>query len=1094
MKQRMITRARQCNILLLTGFLFLCSVMNTLAVGENEKTYFPQETLIQRIQKIEQLKNVKIAFDENMVRSVSVPALTVDKSTAAETLLEQSLTSSNLTYKKYGEDNYAIVRKIEADGSSAAPGNVKTRGSIAGTVLDEKQVPIVGVTVLIPGTTTGTATNADGKYRLQSIAAGTVAVRFSFLSYETLEVKDVKINPGKTTALDVVMKESSEELNEVIVTANYKQASAEGMYAKQKAIAAMSDGISAEQIKKTSDNNVAQVLKRVSGVTLESGKFVNVRGMGERYNNVELNGSSLPSTEPNRRNFSFDIIPSNLVDNVTIAKTFTPDMPGEFTGGMVQVNTLAIPKERIFSLSVGSGFNTNSTGKDFIGGKRLDGDYFLGDSDERDWFGRDWINDTYFTYFGEDGYLNPGDAEKAYVMNAKIPNHWGMYKYEGAPLQNYALTAARPFDLGKDNQLGVVLSATYRHEETTETVEEANYRKPDQRVRDAHNYTFVTAVGIIANIGWERPGHKVTWSNLYNNRFTQSNVYRMIAQQSDINDPYISAMWLEQYSSPLRGQLWQTRLEGGHKLLADRLALDWFADYNKVRRGQHDDRLMKGEVALSQIPYTDENGIPRSYTEIIYLENGDPVVYDWGVFHEPSIGNVHVMYNDLEESKKNGGGNLTYGFDVLGNRQVLKTGYQGTIRESDYAQQYLRPKLGSNTSDHGASFNGMTPEETFAPETFADGSLVYWFDGSKGIKVDYYHGEQTVHAGYLMGELTFLKKLHLIGGVRLEDTKTEVTSLVTYTSGTVDTTVTRDYTDWLPALTAVWNITPMLNLRSAYGKTLARPEFRELTQFNYWNVADRVTIVGMDALNPTYTDNVDVRMEWYPAPGEVLSLSAFYKKFKDPAELLTYNPQGAGNFTSFAFNLDKSTAKGLELNLRKSLGFMAPGSFLDRLYLSGNATVLKGDVSYNLDRLITIASGLDPDGNYAADRNRPLQGMANYLLNAGLSYEGRLVGLTANYSTNGRKLVQAAPEEWNDEYEAPCDMLDLQLLVRMLNQRLEFKANASNLLNQAAIIYINSDGHGVDGTNDMDYNKGEDLIRSKIKRGTSYSFSVSYHF
>ncbi len=313
------------------------------------------------------------------------------------------------------------------------------------------------------------------------------------MSYETLQVNDVKIVAGKTTPLDVVLKESTQHLEEVVVTASYNQASATGLYAKQKNLATMSDGVSADMIKKTSDNNVAQVLKRVSGVTIDNGKYVTVRGMSERYNNVQLNGASLPSTEPNRRNFAFDVIPSGLVDNVTISKTFTPDMPGEFTGGLVEVNTLAVPDEKFLSLGIGTGMNTISTGKKFYSTKRFGSDWFFGEIDKRKW------------------YSGGGDeaATALNIINAGQKNTYGLRKYTAMPLQNYSLTAGSPFNLGRSS-LGVVAALTYRHEENTEEIIEGNMITRDSIFKPSgkgsYRYKAATSIGAVLNTGWRMGG------------------------------------------------------------------------------------------------------------------------------------------------------------------------------------------------------------------------------------------------------------------------------------------------------------------------------------------------------------------------------------------------------------------------------------------------------------------------------------------------------------------------------------------------------------------------------------------------------------
>jgi len=1083
MKQK-IRLFQRVTFLLIAGLLVI--PVGLQAQQGNRK--YPEEVLASRIIKLSKDYQANIIYNPGQ-NDVTVPEL-VTNDTDVTKAMKKTLASTGFTFIVMA-DKSIVVKKGDQDASAQQPAGIKTdkgKGSLSGTVLDEKQEPVIGVTVMIVGNTSGTATGADGSYKLPMVDAGTLSVRFSFISYETLEVNEVKINPGKTTRLDVVLKESSEELNEVVVTASFKQASAEGLYANQKTMTAMSDGVSADLIKKTSDNNIAQVLKRVSGVTIQDGKYVTVRGMSERYNNVQLNGTSLPSTEPNRRNFSFDIIPSNLVDNVTIAKTFTPDMQGEFSGGMVEVTTLAVPKEQFFNLSIGSGFNTNSTGKEFLSNTRFNSDYLLGNSSERKWFNRDWNNDQYDTYFSLN-QLKPESMADAAAMNAKIPNHWGLNSYTAAPMQNYALSIGKPYDLGEGNTLGVVLAGTYRHEETIETIEEANFRSPGTSVREGQSYKFTTAIGAVANIGWQRAGHKVTLHNLFNNRFTHTNMERLIDNES-------SGFWLEQYSSPLRNELWQVRLDGEHALWSNKLKLTWFGDYNKLRREQPDDRLISGKVP--SIEFIDPVTNVLTATPARMTDGSYPVDYRQGIQGgRAAISDGHIMYGNLIETKKNAGANLEFPFQINGNPQKIKAGYWGTFRQSHYQQQFLRPQNGPNwTNEVSVAMGTLGTSQFLSPEFMQQGIVTYGFGGVQGNKVDFYDGNQTIHAAYLMSDILIFKRLHLIGGIRMENSNTDVnTRYVTYPDGIAtypDSIVVRTAVDWLPSVSAIYNITDKLNIRAAYGKTLARPDFRELTPYHYYNVSDRANVRGYFPLKTTYTHNYDFRVEWYPQAGDVLSISVFYKEFKDPVELLTYDPSGSGTFECFAYNLDKSTLKGLELNWRKSMGFLTPS--LKNLYFSGNATYLKGDVQYNIDKLNADLWGYDPGIVTSPDRSRPLAGLAPYTVNAGLDYQGKVLGASVNYGTNGRKVVIAAPQEFLDEYEAPRQTLDFQLSARLLKNRLEIKANASDILNQPYIVYVNSSKNNDDYTDDMGYNKDKDNVRSKITKGVSFSLSVGYKF
>ena len=1051
MEQKIHSCVQRCCMLLLTALLLLGTTQTQANAADVPQT-FPQESLLARISRIKQLKNVKIAYEKSMVQNVT--ARKVDAAgKRAEELLSTSLGGTNLSYVRYSDTNFAIVRKKSAAGSTAPQRqNTSGKGTLSGTVLDKDGFPVPGATVMIVGTQNGTATDVKGQYHL-TVPTKTVNVIVRCISYQTMKIADVKIAANKPTPLDIVLQDGSTELKEVVVTATYNKASAKGLYAKQKSRMAMSDGVSADLIKKTADNNVAQVLKRVSGVTIDKGKYVTVRGMGERYNNVQLNGSSLPSTEPNRRNFSFDVIPSSLIDNVTIAKTFTPDLPGEFTGGLVEVNTLAVPDRRFINISLGTGMNTKSTGKDFMSTRRYGADYFFGETDKRQW------------YTGKDE-----EATKANLANAIAKNNYGFRRYTAAPLQNYSVTAGIPIELNNGHKLGVVAALTYRNEQTTEELKEGKMITRDSLYSPGHRYQFVTAIGAVANIGWEMPGHKITWRNLYNSRFSHTNTERYIHMYYNDFDTY------QQYSVPLVGRLFQTQIDGEHKLFEDNLIFTWNASYNKVERINPDDRLAVGRVIS---------------------EKDSKSLVDWrnstGDSNPYAINDNHLMYSNLNESKKNIGGNLEYPFIVEGNQQRVKIGYMGTFRRSDFQQQYLRA-MGLPTKNVGQSIF-----DYFAPENFSkDGSLKYVVSGMQGNKADYYEGKQDVHAAYLMGEFSFFRKLHLTAGVRMENAKTEVlTSLYDANMNQTDSTIIRKKTDWLPAATLVYNITDNINARFAYSRTIARPDFRELSTATYYNVDDRVWVINGRPLKQTSSDNVDLRLEWYPQAGEVISVGAFYKKFKNPVEMITQMESSMQKFNMYSVNLDEAKVKGIEINLRKSLGFIAATAFLKDMYVSGNATFISGDVNYTQIR------------NSEVKRKRPLQGLVPYTINAGLNYQGKMLGAALNYGRVGRKLVMSGDYEKYDQYENPRNVLDLQISARFLKERLEVKFNASDILNEDIIIYRNCSTNvdlnngGADNEPDkaytdrtslgMDYNEG-DWVMSRIKKGINLSMSVSYKF
>ncbi len=1062
---------------LLALVLTLCCTMPVAA--KNITAQFPEELLSERLKKIGDKGNADIVYDLKETNATRVAALNAEN-LSVEQALERSLSATPFTYKKTADNAYAVVKKSPAPQQTAAKG----KGTLSGTVVDKDGFPVPGATVVVAGTTTGTSTDVKGHYTLE-LAARTVGVEISCISYQKMSVSDIRITAGKTTPLDVVLQDASEQLEEVVVTATYNKASANGLYAKQKARTVMSDGISADLIKKTSDNNVAQVLGRVSGVTIDNGKYVNIRGMGERYNNVQLNGATLPSTEPNKRNFAFDVLPSGLIDNVTIAKTFTPDLPGEFTGGLVEVNTLAIPTEQIIQLSIGTGMNTNSTGKDFYSNKRFKGDYLFGNIDGRQW------------YTGRSDEQGIADRKRAGQMNT-----YGFQRFKAAPTQNYALTVGLPFDLGRGHKLGVVASLTYRNEQNIEDYKEMRSYENDSLNGPGKRYKFVTQTGAVANVGWQSPKHKITWRNMFNNRFSHTNLERYIWRYTTGFDTY------EQYSTPLQSRLWQTQLDGEHKLFGERLIASWNASYNQVTRINPDDRYAQASVMGDK-----SQGVENAYLNWMSSVTTSPF--------EVSMG--HLMYSNLTEKKKTAGFDLEYPFTVGGNKQTVKAGYLGTFRNADFQQKYLHamppevPSTGAPAEEmqeyerQYAAYKELRNsnpnlQELYDPKNFENGAIHYASSGVNGLNgAEYYEGKQHIHAAYLMGEFSFLRKFHLTAGFRMENAKTNVRTKFwdREQQKTADSLVTVKKIDWLPAATLVYNITDNFNARFAYSRTIARPDFRELTPCIYYNVDDRITVIGSGQIKQSFTDNYDLRLEWYPAPGEVVSVSAFYKRFNLPVENVTYETSD-GTYKLYPFNLDEATVKGIELNVRKSLGFLAPGSFLKDIYLSGNATLLKGNVKYDMGQLLTSVFGGEKDKNGTGDRNRPLQGLAPYTVNAGLAYQGDIFGAAVNYGRSGRKLLFAGLYEKYDQYEASRDVLDLQISARLLKNRMEIKFNASDLLNQDIIVYQNcspsktdrdpaNDKAYVDLTSDMNYNSG-DWVLSRIKKGVNLSLSVSYKF
>ena len=1048
--------------------LLLTLFYQTSWANANTQTInFPEEKISTRLERMNQLGKAtgqSVSYNKGISYTKELPAFTAQTDDMEEWLY-YSLQETPYDYRKIRKGYYSVYHKSpapeETTGSSTAPDQ---QGTLSGKVMDEHGEVIPGATIRVQETNKGASSGLGGDYTID-LPAGTYTITVSLVGFQTTEIKGVKISGGKNTPLDITLTESSTILGEVVVTATYDDASAKGLYARQKNMTAMSDGISASMIKRTSDNNIAQSLRRVSGVTISGGKHVTVRGMSDRYNNVTLNGSSLPSTEANQRNFSFDIIPTGLVDNITISKTFTPDLPGEFSGGLVEIKTLAVPEKKFFSLSLGTGMNTQSTGKPFFMNQRYTSDWFLGGVKDRVW------------YAGRDN-------EEQSMKNAAQKNNYDMWQYRGAPTQNYSTTFGLPFEWGK-HHLGVVGALTYRHDENSqETLEgvfadSKEYTKPyGIEALKSTSHSFMTHIGAVLNLGWTMPRHKVTLRNLFNNRFSHDSYVRFISIPDNFTPPFISY-----FNKSLQNTIFQSQLEGEHKFTKRDIKFTWLASYNRLDRTNPDNRLINGSV-IEQIA-------PEEVL-IYWQSNMDPQANQY------DASNGHTMYAQYQEDKSNLGINLEFPFVVSGNLQSLKTGYLGTFRTANFEQLYIRV-----VQQRTYNPDAMLPLSVIlAPKEFED-NLKYVPTGVQ--PRDHYTGKQSIHAPYLMGTFSFFKKLQLIAGVRAEMNDMELKQYLFLSdkkNESEDEVIPRKSTDWLPSVTTIYSIISDLNLRASYSKTIARPDFREIARLDFYDPDSRSEVLSYP-VNQSQMHNWDARLEWYPEPGEVLSLAYFYKKFIEPIE--TIQDSNINGVRLFVRNMDEATIKGIEFNWRKSFGFISPNrDWLRNLYFIGNFTWLRGSIYSDYLKLTNNSTSKEYEHLY--QRNRLLQGLSPLVFNMGLLYEGDIWGASLHYNQTGRKLVYAGRFAEFDIYDNARGVLDLQVYGRFLGQRMELKLNATDLLNQDIIRYgmvgVNMAYNPIDNpevitperrAKGYDYREG-DHVYSRVKKGIGLSMSVSYKF
>lgn len=965
-------------------------------------------------------------------------------------------------------------------------------GHISGKVTDPQNNALPGVTLRIENSARGTTAGVDGSFRL-ALPVGRYTILVSMLSFQTLRITDVEVKAGQLTPLPVVLKPGGNRaLKEVIVTATYKQSSIEGLYTRQKNNAAVTDGISAEQIQATPDNNAAQVLKRISGLTVQDGKYVTVRGLSERYNTTLLNGSVLPSTEPNKKNFSFDLIPAQLIDNIVVGKTATPDKPGDFSGGIVEVNTKDVPDKSFINIGIGTGINTNSTGRKAQTLHRSNRNYLGYPGENRLWY-KQWNREAYQAAHPDNRELT--NWKQVTALSRQIPNNWALYENNYQPMQNYQLNAGKVWMLQNDSRIGLIATATYRNEQLTTDI---GRMMPGQYDLEGTQYQFITSWGGLAKLAWQTDKHKISWSTLVNRRLEVTSEIR-----KGLNGT-VGPTW-EMYDEPLTNMLVQHKLSGQHKIGRHDVLFSWSADMIEANRDLPDVRFLNN--AKYQL-------IDNKYEKIKpHLEN-------------ISLQEGPALYSDLLDEKRN---NLTADISIpftTGElRQKIKAGYWYTYRQADYSTIGLRVLYDGQDGDDGYNEHlaNRPLAEMLQLSNFGQHGLYYRFAGPTlaGDRDNDYHGKQHIHAAYVMGDFQLLPRLRLVGGLRMEAARMKIHTLSFFDGVSYDTTLNFSKTDFLPSVNIIYSFHDKMNIRGAYYKTISRADFRERTGamvYDYKYVTELVYPLG---LKDSYIHNADLRYEFYPSPGEVISVSGFYKYFKWPVEMVQVPTSGGATLRNFYFNLDNSENIGVELDVRKSMGFIAPKApWLSRLFLSGNISLMKSNVTYNTTRLRNHAL-LDYDEDESVNdtvqnRTRPLQGLSPYIINVGLLYETKTWGINITYNRIGHRIFRGGDSEESELYEAARDQLDAQLSVRILKQKLELRLNASNILNQPYNIYVNypfiknpgalpdpdtdyietiTDANGIIRVPNKSrkYNKGDGIVRKEL-RGVNLSLSAVYNF
>ncbi|HKH61866.1 MAG TPA: outer membrane beta-barrel protein [Flavitalea sp.] len=907
-----------------------------------------------------------------------------------------------------------------------------------GKVININNEPLPGATISVKGLSRSMAADVDGRFNISLEAGKKYTINVSSVGYSTKTLEDVEVKAGGDNSITIVLENKS-TLSEVVVRTSVRRESTSALINFQRNNTAVSSGIAADFIKRTPDKNTGEILKRVSGTSIQDNKFVVIRGLGDRYNAAFLNGAQLPSSEPDKKAFSFDVIPAGVVDNIIINKTATPDLTGEFAGGLIQVSTRDVPSKNFLSVGLSLGYNTESTFKDFYSNERGPTDW-LGFSDGRRKIpaGFPATRQEYNTLLNTSNGVNK-QLELTRLFRDDV---YEQKKYTAAPIQTYNIAYGSGKKLKNDASFGTIISALYRKEMRLYSVDRALYQQDGtavQQFNDDQNKYSVN-LGAMANFSYIKGKHKISFKNLFN-RYYEDNYYSRsgpnIDRGGDVN------LW----SSVLNQRTFYTAiLEGNHQLDWNGVKVYWNTGYSFNNKTQPD---------LRTSAYF-KSGI------------GSAGEYVW------DQDDTRRFHSDLQDHGFSGSLALTFPFDAFGEKQSFKVGGSALMRFRDFKSRIFR-YIETNGSDFNDSLRKFPFDRIFSKQNInPNGFVMEEFTNND----DKYFAISTLNAGYVMFDNKISEALRIIWGARVEYFEQ---FLHTKDRSAKRVVLNNDKWSVLPSLNISYSFNSKNILRLSGSQTVSRPEFREIAPFQFFDYETTFGVRGNPDLKMTDIINIDARYEIYPGAGEAITVGGFFKQFVNPIETRLGTESVLTRRNYFFQNAEDASTYGFELEVRKNLKFLGGSSeLLSNFSLFANLTYIFSEVTFKDETLGKTVSA-----------DRPVQGQSPYLINGGLQYASSTSGwngtLLYNRIGNRLALVGYSSLGFPDIYENPRDVIDLQISKRILNKKGEVKLSISDVLNQDFMFYENVDSK-------RSYDKTKDRIFSTYKPGSTITLGFTYDF
>lgn len=896
---------------------------------------------------------------------------------------------------------------IETDGlvrDGPAAEEVEGEGVLIGRIVStEDGAPIASARLFVSGTPVEARTDDDGQFRIE-LPVGDYSVSVLHSEFATRTIEDVTIAADSETRRDFELPPAGLELAEFVVVQPFIEGSLSSVIDEQRTVAGVTNVIGAEQFSRSGDSDAGSALSRVTGLTLVGGEFVYIRGLGERYSSTLLNGANVPSPDPTRKVVPLDLFPTGVIESILVQKSYSPEMPGDFGGGAVEIRTRGIPEENFFSLGLSIGAREGSTGKKGFG-------Y---DGGDRDWLGiddgtrslPDIIRDATENntpIVAQNAFLPDGiPPDELEALGEAFPVIYDANPKRLGPDLGVSVEGGQLFELGTRWTMGYTAALLWDDSEQTR-VEERRSFVPlgDGSLRPNDDFEF------------NRTRRNVQLSGFLTAGLEYEDLHRLDVTSMILRQTEDETVLQEGFNLDEDGIIRITELEWEERELVS----------NQIRGEHQFPAFADLEFAWDYAESNASRFVPdqRRYR---YDPDGDAGF----ILSRRADSNVR-RFSDLDDTATDWGVDADLPFSIGPVDTTISTGYRlvEKTRESSLRRfQFSGVNRISQDQRRLPSLEDIINPETIEPRRLVLREITR--------STDNYSAALDVEAFYANLDFTFYDLVRLTAGARVEDWTQDVTTFDLFNPDDLIVAELGDE-ELLPAAAMTWFITDRQQLRAGFAETIIRPDFKELSPAPFTDPVLNREVLGNAELQPSDVTHYDLRWEFYPSPDEMFSLGLFYKLIDRPIEV-TVEP-GVQQRLTFT-NAIEAENFGIEFEARKQLGFLAERwprwGWLDRFFVSGNLAWIESEITIDELGILTSSS-------------RALQGQSPYIVNFQLGYDDEDLGLAATLQFNqvGPRISEVGVLGAPDKEEAPAAQLDFTLQYRW-RPWARFKMKLGNLL------------------------------------------------